>query len=75
MITGHQTHRHKVEIRVVHLGHAPCRLEVRERMVLNDQAFGSIQIGVSTALMREELLKAEGQIAVIAELLLDGSRL
>ena len=30
-------------------------LEVRERMVLNDKAFGSIQIGVSTALMREEL--------------------
>jgi signal transduction histidine kinase len=30
-------------------------LEVRQRMVLNDQEFGSIQIGISTALMRKEL--------------------
>jgi signal transduction histidine kinase len=30
-------------------------LEVRQPMVLNDQEFGSIQIGISTTLMRKEL--------------------
>jgi signal transduction histidine kinase len=40
-------------------------LEVRQRMMLGDQAFGSIRIGVSTLLMRKELT-ASLQPALIA---------
>lgn len=32
LITGRQTHRHQVEIRVAHLGHERCTVEVRERI-------------------------------------------